>query len=241
MNRVFISDLHLDAERPEKINLFESTLLVESERNDEIYILGDLVESWIGDDDYSRFPNRLRHCLAKCTDRCALYLMHGNRDLLIGQTFAEEVGATLLPDPTILIVGTDRFLLTHGDTFCTDDIPYQRLRKLLHSEDWQKDFLSRPFQERRKFAQLVRNQSESAKVSKAENIMDVVLKSVLQAMDQHQCNYLIHGHTHRPRIHRIDDLHTRYVLGDWNKCGWLLRMPPQVTLECFSIASATAE
>ena len=236
MSAICISDLHLDATNPKRLDALNHLLTRESEKVDAIYVLGDLVEVWVGDDDDSQFANELRTTLGACTRRTSLYLMHGNRDFLFGKTFANETGAYPIDDPVAIEVEGRRILLAHGDAFCTKDEPYQQMRKLFRSTDWQRDILSRSLRERIQFADEMREQSRRSSANKSQNIMDVTDEVVLAAMQKNDCDVLIHGHTHRPGIHRMDNTKTRYVLGDWNRCGWLARIEGGgVSLECFSI------
>ena len=162
--------------------------------------------------------------------------MHGNRDFLIGKSFETDTGARLIDDPTMVEVEGRRVLLAHGDAFCTKDEPYQQMRTLFRSADWQRDILSRSLPERIQLANEMREQSRLSNANKSQNIMDVTDEVVLSVLQEHECDVLIHGHTHRPAIHRLDQTKTRYVLGDWNRCGWLARIEDRgVSLECFPI------
>ena len=236
MSQICISDLHLDTTVPKRLGALRNLLLHESEKVEAIYILGDLVEAWVGDDDDSEFANKIRSILAICAKRSAVYFMHGNRDFLIGSKFAMDTGARLIDDPTTIEVAGVRILLSHGDAFCTKDEAYQQMRMVVRSADWQRDILSRSLQERINLASEMREQSRQSNANKAQNIMDVTGEVVLSVMEENECDVLVHGHTHRPAIHRMDDSKTRYVLGDWNRCGWLTRIEDgNISLECFSI------
>ena len=236
MSLICISDLHLDVTVPTRLDALRNLLVCESKNIDAIYILGDLVEAWVGDDDDSEFANTIRKILSNCAKQSALYLMHGNRDFLIGEKFASDTGACLIDDPTTIEVAGVRFLLSHGDAFCTKDEAYQQMRTLVRSPDWQSNILNRSLQERINLASEMRQQSRQSNANKSQNIMDVTGEVVLSVMEENECDVLIHGHTHRPAIHRMDDSKTRYVLGDWNHCGWLTRIEDgHVSLECFPI------
>ena len=236
MSAICVSDLHLDASVPNRLDALRNLLVLESEKVEAIYLLGDLVEAWVGDDDDSQFVNELRSILARCNQHAALYLMHGNRDFLIGKSFETDTGARLIDDPTMVEVEGRRILLAHGDAFCTKDEPYQQMRTLFRSADWQRDILSRSLPERIQLANEMREQSRLSNANKSQNIMDVTDEVVLSVLEEHECDVLIHGHTHRPAIHRLDQTKTRYVLGDWNRCGWLARIEDRgVSLECFPI------
>ena len=236
MSAICISDLHLDASVPNRLNALGNLLVLESEKVETIYVLGDLVEAWVGDDDDSQFTEELRSVLVACNQRVAVYLMHGNRDFLIGKKFEKDTGARLIDDPIVVEVEGRRVLLAHGDAFCTKDQQYQQMRNLFRSADWQRDILSRSLQERIQLANEMREQSRQSNANKSQNIMDVTDEVVRSVMQENECDILIHGHTHRPGIHRLDQNKTRYVLGDWNRCGWLARIEDGgVSLECFPI------
>ena len=236
MSAICISDLHLDASVPNRLDALGNLLVLESEKVETIYVLGDLVEAWVGDDDDSQFTKELRSVLVACNQRVAVYLMHGNRDFLIGKKFEKDTGARLIDDPIVVNVEGRRVLLAHGDAFCTKDQQYQQMRNLFRSADWQRDILSRSLQERIQLANEMREQSRQSNANKSQNIMDVTDEVVRSVMQENECDILIHGHTHRPGIHRLDQNKTRYVLGDWNRCGWLARIEDGgVSLECFPI------
>ena len=231
MQRIFISDLHLEHPQDLRSTSFAQLLAHESHWADELYILGDLVEMWIGDDDDSELAMWLTEQLRACA--CEVYLMHGNRDFLFAEHFARSAGLTLLPDP---FVTDDGFHLTHGDSLCTDDAEYQQMRSLLRSDAWQQDILGRSLAERKAFGDGLRAQSRAANANKATNIMDINAQAFAEAMQTSACHTMIHGHTHRPGVHQSAP-HTRYVLGAWERCGWLIRQQHDaLQLECFSLA-----
>ena len=231
MHRVFISDLHLERADDNRALRFAELLDVEGERCDELYILGDLVEMWIGDDDDSALAQWLAGCLLACN--AAVYLMHGNRDFLFASEFSKASNTTLLPDP---YQTADGLYLSHGDALCTDDHDYQKLRTMLRSSAWQSDILSKSLQERKAFGEGLRAQSRQANANKATNIMDVNEEALLEAMQESACACIVHGHTHRPGKHQHPGF-TRFVTGAWERCGWLLRQQDQsFQLECFSLA-----
>ena len=233
MQRIFISDLHLDDPSSPAFSRFTECLQAEAANADEIYILGDLVEMWIGDDDDTDSATLLRETLSATTSVCPVYLMHGNRDFLFGQDFAENTGVTLIDDPFLT---SDGILLSHGDALCTDDAEYQALRAVLRGDQWQNDILSKSLGERKAFGQGLRAQSKSANANKASNIMDVNDTATDNLLVEHKANRLVHGHTHRPGVHTHDS-YTRYVTGAWERCGWLCRQQgADLTLECFTLA-----
>lgn len=228
MTTLFISDLHLDAELPQVTRLLEAFTEQESAAADAIYILGDLFEAWVGDDDdrpaTRHFIDILRRMTATGTP---VYVMHGNRDFLLGEKFCEETGCKLLPDPSVVELYGKHVLLMHGDSLCTDDVEHQRTRELLRSPAWQSEFLAKPLAERIKLAQQYRHMSREQTRNKPDAIMDVNPGAVAAVMREHGVDELIHGHTHRPAIHDISidgKPAQRIVLGDWNSCGSVLRV-----------------
>lgn len=240
MTALLLSDLHIDAARPAVIAAFERTLAAAAERVDDIYILGDLVEVWVGDDDDGAVAEKVRAALRRAAGRCRVHVMHGNRDFLFGARFAGETGVSLLDDPTCVRLGGRRILLAHGDAFCTRDTEYQAMRALFRSPEWQRGILATPLDERRQLAAALRRQSIAAGADKAEGIMDVTAAAVASAMAEHGVELLVHGHTHRPGIHDLGGGARRIVLGDWGRCGWTLRLdedPASDRLTCFSLAA----
>ena len=233
----FISDLHLDSATPERVDAFSRFLRREAARCDELYLLGDLTEVWIGDDDDSAFASALKSELASAAAHCQIKLMHGNRDFLIGVDFARACRVELIDDPLLIERNGQRLLLCHGDTLCVDDVAYQRTRAVLRSQTWQNDVKAKPLAERRALADAMRAQSRAANANKASNIMDVAERAVADLVSHHGAGALIHGHTHRPGIHTVGKTATtRYVLGDWNRCGWLLRFDGSFSLLRFPLA-----
>ncbi|HET7649141.1 MAG TPA: UDP-2,3-diacylglucosamine diphosphatase [Gammaproteobacteria bacterium] len=228
MRTLFISDLHLDPFRQQITAQFLEFLREDARDADALYILGDFFEAWIGDDDpdphHARVVAGLRDLT---TSGVPAYFMHGNRDFLIGERFAGLTGCRLLTDPTVLSINGTRTLLMHGDTLCTDDVDYQRFRALVRNPDWQRAFLAKSLQERRAFAAQARSESRSHTMEKADAIMDVNQQTVERVMLEHDVSQLIHGHTHRPAIHRFTvngTPLTRIVLGDWYEQKSLLEM-----------------
>lgn len=217
MERLFISDLHLSEAAPELFSAFENFLQDHCSDIDELYILGDLVDAWIGDDDDSAFAEKLSASLRKVVDRgCSLFLMQGNRDFLLGENFAKTVGATLLPEAHVLTLAGEQTLLMHGDSLCIDDTEYQQFRAQARSDAWQQNLLAQPLDQRRAFARQLRDMSQEANQVKADDIMDVNETEVERIMTFHGVSVLIHGHTHRPARHPMPELKERIVLGDWD-------------------------
>jgi UDP-2,3-diacylglucosamine hydrolase len=236
----FISDLHLDSATPRRNEAFQRFLRAESARCDELYILGDLTEAWVGDDDDSLFADLLRTELKNAATSCRIHLMHGNRDFLIGEVFARACAINLIADPCVIERSGHRILLCHGDSFCTDDLAYQQTRAVLRSRNWQSDVLAKSLPDRRALANSLRAQSRATNANKAANIMDVAADAVGHAQQLHCVDAIVHGHTHRPGIHTIGDdsrrRGVRYVLGDWDRCGWVLRLENDFTLLRFPLA-----
>lgn len=227
MSILFISDLHLDASRPDIIQHFIELNNTLARRVEAYYILGDFLEYWIGDDDPAEELTPALDSLRKVSDTgVAIYLIHGNRDFLIGETFAQRYHLKLLPDPSIIDLFGCRTLLMHGDTLCIDDTKYQAFRQQVRSPIWQQDFLAKPLQERRDIVLELRTMSQRETLDKTDDIMDVNLTEVIRVMQSHQVNQLIHGHTHRPAIHSFkheEQSVRRIVLGDWyHKSSYLL-------------------
>jgi len=216
---LFISDLHLDAGHPEAIQRFTNFIDGNARSARELYILGDLFEAWIGDDDDDPRLTPILSALARLTAAgVACAVMHGNRDFLLGAEFCAATGCRLLGDfERIERFGT-QLLLTHGDLLCTDDTRYMTLRGQLRDPAWQQDFLARSVAERRAIADDLRKLSAAEIAAKTEGIMDVNQATVEKTMREFGVKHLLHGHTHRPAIHdfTLDGLPaTRVVLGAW--------------------------
>lgn len=236
MTALFISDLHIDEARPAVLAGLRRLVDTEAPSVDALYVLGDLAEVWVGDDDDGPVATSIRDALTVASQRCAVHVMHGNRDFLIGTQLAEQTGATLIDDPSVVEVDNQRVLLAHGDAYCTRDVEYQRLRALFRSTTWQNEVLSSTLEERRALAASLRAKSIAANENKAANIMDVTPSSVRQAMDDAAVSLMVHGHTHRPGIHDLGDGRRRIVLGDWDRCGWKLRLDRgDANLSCFPL------
>ncbi|MBS0346500.1 MAG: UDP-2,3-diacylglucosamine diphosphatase [Proteobacteria bacterium] len=216
----FISDLHLSADRPELTALFERYLAGVAREAGSLYILGDLFEYWAGDDDLDDPLNReVAEKLAGFSHYgCKVYFMAGNRDFLLGREFAARAGLTILPEPTLIQLGEQHTLLCHGDSLCTDDLAYQAFRSQVRNPAWQTQFLAQPLAVRKQIIAGARMKSETAKSEKDAAIMDVNGNAVAALLREHRFPLLIHGHTHRPAVHKIDvDGHDceRWVLTDW--------------------------
>jgi len=228
MFSIFVSDLHLAPERPQINQVFFAFMRDTAPQADALYILGDLFEYWVGDDDLgdpfnAAIADALRELSGTGT---ALYFMHGNRDVLVGPAFVARCGARLLADPTLLDLYGTRTLVMHGDTLCTGDVEYQKFRVYAHDPENQRKFLAQPLPARRQQMLGMRAQSEKSKQAKPVEIMDAASAAVEQALRRHGYPRLIHGHTHRPARHDhvVDGHHCeRWVLNDWYERGGYLR------------------
>ena len=227
MSTLFISDLHLEAERPDIGNQFIEFLKTEAMEADDLYILGDLFEAWVGDDDPNTHYAKIKMAIRKVVDKgVPVYFMHGNRDFMIGRRFANETGVVILTDPYPVDMYGQKALLSHGDVLCTDDAQYQRVRLMTRDPDWQASILAKPLKERLRIAEEARRQSLERTLNMNMDIMDVNQDAVRRVITEHGVDVLLHGHTHRPGIHSIDlgnRKAQRIVLGDWYRQGSVLR------------------
>jgi len=221
---LFIADLHLSAQTPECNELARRFFTEVAPQSNTLFILGDLVEYWLGDDSYD---GSLDTAFKPLGDLASLgttsYLMHGNRDFLLGEQFCSRFNLELIrEDHYLLQSGRGPVLLMHGDTLCTDDVDYQGMRTLLRSEKWQQDFLALPVSEREEQARRLRAQSVEATAEKQDEICDVNAQTVIDTLKDSGVLNLIHGHTHRPDVHAIEldgRAATRWVVGDWHPEG----------------------
>ncbi|MFN2338092.1 MAG: UDP-2,3-diacylglucosamine diphosphatase [Gammaproteobacteria bacterium] len=224
---LFISDLHLDPTRPRVSDLFLDFLAGEARAAAALYILGDLFEAWIGDDDPEPEHARVIAGLRATVDSgVPIFVMHGNRDFLLGDEFARRSGVQRLPDSVVIELFGTPTLLLHGDTLCTDDRAYQDFRAMVRDARWQRDFLAKPIHERQTIARQLRETSQRATREKPEYITDVNAAAVADCMRAAGVRQLIHGHTHRPAVHDFEldgQAARRIVLGDWYEQGSLLR------------------
>lgn len=213
---LFISDLHLELDRPDITAAFLAFLTHIAPHADALYILGDLFESWVGDDAACDFSRSITQALQQL--HIPVYVMRGNRDFLLGETFAAAAGCQLLPDPSrIQLYGQD-VVLTHGDALCTEDRKHQWFRRYAHNPRYYRWFLLLPVALRRWLAQRIRNASRKHTATITSAHMDVTATAVTELLHTQHVTQLIHGHTHQPAIHRHPD-HTRIVLGDWHQHG----------------------
>jgi len=225
---LLISDLHLEEKRPDITRAFLRFLESRATHADALYILGDFFEVWVGDDGMTPYQHEIAEALNTLSQHgTRIYLMHGNRDFMIGKAFCREAGCTLLSDPHIAQFGGDRVLLMHGDSLCTRDEGYMRLRRLLRNPISLFILHHLSLSKRQKLAQKLRSSSKTETRMKASDIIDVTPAEVVRIMQRHGVRTLIHGHTHRPAIHTLelaDDQAQRIVLGDWDRKGWVLQV-----------------
>ena len=227
MHSIFVSDLHLTPERPPANETFFRFLKGPASGADALYVLGDLFETWVGDDDLDDpFNASIADALRAFSARgVALYFMHGNRDVLAGDAFIRSCGAQLIADPLLIDLHGARTLLMHGDTLCTDDVEYQKFRAYAHDAANQRRFLEQPLAARKEQMTGMRADSQRSKQAKTAEIMDVAPAAVALVLREHGYPRLIHGHTHRPgrHVHRVDGHDCeRWVLTDWyGRAGYL--------------------
>ena len=225
---LFISDVHLDPERPEIIHLFERFVDEVAIHAERLYILGDFLEYWLGDDDKAAGLEIVFQSLKKLSDSgVSIFFMVGNRDFLIGDVLAKKCGFKIIDEPFIESINEQTVLLMHGDSLCTDDTEYQQFRATVRDKAWQQQILARPLLEREQIARSMRQQSEYANSEKDFDIMDVNQNTVIDTMQKNDASLLIHGHTHRPAIHEFkvnSKPVKRIVLSDWHNKGSYIRI-----------------
>lgn len=216
---LLVSDLHLQHPDEPAASWFADELKVAADQRAQVVILGDLFEAWIGDDAAGPIGEWVGERLLRLHQQgCAVYFLHGNRDFLLGSSYAEHYGIKLLPGPTVVQLSQGLTLLLHGDELCTDDFQYQAFRQQVRNKKWQKEFLSQPVAERLKQAAQARKESTEHTQNSAMEIMDVNDDAVNRMFDHFGVRHMIHGHTHRPALHRYSHSmgeRTRLVLGDW--------------------------
>jgi UDP-2,3-diacylglucosamine hydrolase len=228
---LLISDLHLEEQRPDITQAFLDLLTGRARTAKALYILGDFFEAWIGDDAMSPFQRSICQALRDLSDSgTEIFLMHGNRDFMLGQAFCKAAGCTLLNDPSIIPMNGEPVLLMHGDSLCTRDEAYMRLRRYLRHPLTLWILRHLPLRTRHKLARKLRSESRAQTRMKANDIVDVTPEEVPRIMSQYGVRTLIHGHTHRPAIHKLqvnDQTAQRIVLGDWDRQGWALQVDEQ--------------
>jgi len=225
---LLISDLHLEEERPDITRAFLHFLDTRARQAEALYILGDFFEVWIGDDAMTPFQRSIAQALRRLADSgTRIYLMHGNRDFLLGKAFCREAGCTLLGDPHTVELAGEKVLLMHGDSLGTLDIGYQKMRRLLRNPLSLFILRNLPLDTRHRLARKLRSESRSQTRMKASDIVDVTPDEVQRVMARYGVKTLIHGHTHRPDVHALQvdgQPAKRIVLGDWDKQGWALQV-----------------
>ncbi|MCH8249245.1 MAG: UDP-2,3-diacylglucosamine diphosphatase [Proteobacteria bacterium] len=227
MTTLFISDLHLEAGQPAIGEQFVSFLANDARQAEALYILGDLFDAWLGDDDPNPYYGEMKSAMRDLADTgVPTFFMHGNRDFMIGEQFAAETGVTILSDPVVVTLYGQNVVLSHGDALCTDDVHYQKVRAMTRDPDWQSMMRAKSLQERIAFAAEARKESMARGESLSDEIMDVNQDAVAATLREHGVDIMLHGHTHRPAIHEIDlgdRTATRIVLGDWYEQGSVVR------------------
>lgn len=225
---LLISDLHLEEKRPDITRAFLHFLATRAPQAEALYILGDFFEVWIGDDGMTPFQHEIAQALRTLSDSdTRIYLMHGNRDFLIGKRFCREAGCILLSDPHKVQMGGEPVLLMHGDSLCTLDVGYMKLRRWLRNPLSLLILRNLPLSTRQKLARKLRNESRTQTQMKASEIVDVTPEEVAKVMTKYGVRTLIHGHTHRPAVHELNvngQQARRIVLGDWDHQGWALQI-----------------
>lgn len=243
MQALLISDLHLTPARPAIARAFLSFLEHTAPKARQLYILGDLFEYWVGDDVMDPFHDQIAAALKRHADAGhELYIMPGNRDFALGAQFLEKCGGQWLKDPSVVTINGEKVLLMHGDLLCTEDRQYLRYRAIIRNPLVMALLRMTPSTYRRKLGQRIRQRSQESKRNKPQAIMDVTPAEVARIMTRFQVSTLIHGHTHRPAIHTVENAlpdAKRYVLGDWEDEGWMIYSEPRLTLKSFSISAAT--
>lgn len=227
MRALFISDLHLDEQRPDILQAFLDFLQREAHNASQLYILGDFFEAWVGDDYHSPLVETVSSALQSLSRAgVEIFFLHGNRDFLVGLKFCDSIGAQLIQDGAAVTLGGEAACVFHGDSFCTDDIDYQAFRTMVRDPQWKQNFLAMPLPDRLAIAADMRAGSREASSNKTEAIMDVNAGAVAAAMKESRCKLILHGHTHRPAIHQ-EHGGVRIVLGDWDRRGWFLESTPE--------------
>ena len=227
MTTLFISDLHLEASQPEIGEQFLGFLSGEAREAEALYILGDLFDAWLGDDDPNPYYGEMKSALRELVDAgVPVSFMHGNRDFMIGEDFANETGVSILADPVVVNLYGEDVLLCHGDALCTDDVHYQQVRAMTRNPEWQAMMSAKSIEARIAFAIQARKESIARGESMSDEIMDVNQDAVVALLQEHSVDTALHGHTHRPAVHEVnlgDHKATRIVLGDWYEQGSVVR------------------
>ena len=233
----FISDIHLEPIENNRTLAFNNFLEKASDRYEALYILGDLFEYWIGDDEDNLTISNIKKNLSRLADQgVSLFFIHGNRDFLIGNKFASDTNIKILDDMHIINLNNKKIMLSHGDAFCTDDTDYQKFKNETRNSSWIKSFLKKPLDERLFIADDMRSKSKSANSNKPENIMDTNPKAIEESVIKNEIDILIHGHTHRPEVKYFANGSVKVVLGSWEDKGWVFEYDhDHFDLKSFSI------
>lgn len=227
MNTWFISDLHL---APEETRITAGFLdfMLEPQNGDQLYILGDFFNYWVGDDVSDPYADQIAHVLKATSKRGVdIFFMHGNRDFLLGDVYCKRAGMTLLQEPSVITLNGEPVVIIHGDSLCTKDQEYMDFREMARGSEWQQNFLSQSIADRKAYAEKARKESQANNSMKDPSLMDVTQPEVDDLLSQNQSARLIHGHTHRPATHKWQyngQDRERIVLGDWYTSGWYLKV-----------------
>ena len=238
MNTLFISDLHLQSSQSKIINVFIKFLQQQATQADAVYILGDLFEAWVGDDDNNPLAQQVKKALKALSQTVPTYFMRGNRDFTIGERFSQEAGITLLADPTVIELYGRRVLLMHGDLLCTDDLAYQAFRRKVYAPNFIKRLMRLPLFVRRLIALWARYKSKKHTGNTDLTIQDVNQQETEKTMQEYKVNILIHGHTHRPTIHDLQingQGAKRIVLAAWHDQGYVLQVSSTWEISSFEL------
>lgn len=232
MTVLFVADTHLCAERPDLVSAFSLFLDNKASKASTLYLLGDIFDAWIGDDFTCPYLHAVITSLKQLSQTgCTIYFQQGNRDFLVAEGFAKDVGMTLLPEKAVIeLPNQESALIMHGDQLCTDDIEYQKFRTMVRDPNWQAGFLSKSLEERLAIAKHLREISKKEGQEKSSSITDVNDQAVIQVMQEYDTQLLIHGHTHRPMKHSValnNGSGQRIVLGDWGDRLWYLECTTQ--------------
>ena len=238
MSVLFISDIHLSTERADVLRAFLDFLSERAVKANSLYILGDLFEAWVGDDDPSELARQVKRSLRDLSNNDVnVFIQHGNRDFTIGKRFIDDIKGTLISDEHTVTFENQSTLVMHGDSLCTDDIVYQRFRRKSRNRLYRWCLTNLPLAVRERIAHKWRSKSALANSNKASEIMDVNIDAVGAVMTKHNATTLIHGHTHRPKVHSLDG-YTRIVLGDWETSGsYVVLNKDGFELKTFSIGA----
>lgn len=241
MSTLFIADLHLDAARPQATAAFLHFCAGRARQAEALYILGDLFESWVGDDDDSELADTVASALhSVAASGTPVSFVRGNRDFLLGPTYARRCGMQLLPDPAVALIAGVPTLLLHGDLLCSDDHEYQRFRTEVRSPAWQEQFLAQSLTERRAFAASARAASHAYQRTVPETITDANPDTVVDMLQRYGLSRMIHGHTHRPALHRHGECE-RCVLGDWYTQGSVLEVGSDARMQMHNLPFTTVK